>query len=102
MNPHTPEVVTQQVVQGVPGEETQAVGNPVGLIGIVVVIRLRLLSQFPNSLSSLLISARPDSQGDTIESMGGILLEDEGMVNAVRLALAGANLDIVREACLLS
>lgn len=102
VNPHTPEVVTQQVVQGVPGEETQAVGNPVGLVGIVVVIRLRLLSQFPDGLGPLFISARPDSQSHTVESVGGILLEDEGMVNAVRLALAGANLDIVRETRLFS
>jgi len=100
VNPHTPEVVTQQVIQGIPGEETQTVGNPVGLVGIVVEIRLRLLSQFPDGLGSLFVSARPDSQSDTVESVGGILLEYKGMVNAVRLALAGANLDIVREACL--
>ena len=100
VNPHSPEVVTQQVVQRVAGEEAQAVGNPVGLLGVVVEIRLSLLAQLPDGLSTLLVRARPDTQANTVQRVGRVLLQDEGMVSTVRLGFTGADFHVVREACL--
>lgn len=100
VNPHAAKVVAQQVVQRVSRKERQAVRNPVGLVGVVIIVRLCPLAQVSNRLGSLLVSSRPDAQANTVQSMGGVLLEDKGMVNAVGLAAAGANLDIMGEACL--
>jgi len=100
VNPHTPEVVTQQVVQGVPGEETQAVRNPVSLVGVVVKVGFGLLAQLADGLRTLLISTGPDAQRDTVESVRRVLLQDEGVMTTVRLALSCADLDIVRETSL--
>lgn len=69
VNPHTAEVVTEQVVQRVPGQEAQAVRNPVSLIGIVVEIGFRLLAHLANRLRTLFVGARPDAQGNTIKRM---------------------------------
>lgn len=57
MNPHAPEVVTQQVVEWISGEEGQAVRNPVCLIGVVIEVGLRPLPQIADSLGALLIGS---------------------------------------------
>jgi hypothetical protein len=100
VNPHSPEVITQQVVQRVAGEEAQAVRDPVSLVRVVIKVGLGLLAQFADGLGTLLVGTGPNAQRDTVQSVRRILLENEGVVGAVRLALAGANLDIVGEACL--
>ena len=97
VNPHTTEVITQQVVQRVPGQETQAVRDPVGLVGVVVKVGFGLLAQLTDGLRTLLISTGPDAQRDTVESVRRVLLQDESVVTTVRLALSCADFDIVRE-----
>jgi len=69
-------------------------------MGRVVVVWLGPLAKVANGLSALLICSRPDTQSDTVECVGGVLLEDECVVDAVWLAGAGANLDIVGKASL--
>lgn len=101
VNPHTTEVITQQVVQRIAGEEAQAVRDPIGLVWVIIKVGLGLLAQFPNGLGALLIGTGPDAQRDTIQRVRRILLENKGVVGTVRLALASANLDIVGEACLI-
>ena len=98
VDPHAAQVVAEQVVERVAGEEAEAVGDPVGLVGGLVVVGLGLLAQFADGVGAFLVGARPDAQGDAVEGVGGVLLEHEGVVGAVRLALAGADLDVVREA----
>lgn len=100
VDPHASKVIAKEVVEGVSRKERQAVGDPVGLVGVVVKVRLRTSSEITNRLSSLLVGARPDAKADTVKGVRRVLLEDEGMVNAVRLATTSANLDIVREASL--
>lgn len=97
MDPHTPEVVTQQVVEGVSREETQAIGDPVDLLRVIVEIGLGLFAEFTDSFGTLLVGSGPDTQSNAVKSVGRILLQDEGMVGTVRLGLAGTNLNIVRE-----
>jgi hypothetical protein len=101
VNPHPSEVIAQQVVQGIAGEEAQAVGDPVGLVRVIIKVGLGLLAQFTDGLSALLVGTGPDAQRDTVKSVRRILLENKGVVGAVRLALASANLDIMGEASLL-
>ena len=98
VDPHAAQVVAQQVVERVAGEEAEAVGDPVGLVGGLVVVGLGLLAQVADGLGAFVVGARPDTQGDAVEGVGGVLLEHEGVVGAVRLALAGADLDVVGEA----
>jgi len=100
VDPHATEVVAEKVVEGVSRKETQAVGDPVCLAGVVVVVGLCALPQLADRLGTLLICARPDTEGDTVQSVGGILLEDEGVMYAVRLHGACADFDVVRETCL--
>ena len=100
MNPHAAEIIAQQIVEGIPREEAQAVRDPVCLVRRVVIVSLSALAKVTNRLSTLLIGPRPDTKGDTVEGMRGVLLKDKCVVNAVRLALACANLDVMREACL--
>lgn len=98
MNPHAPEVVTEKVVERVAREERQAVRDPVLLLRVIVEVGLRPPPQLTDRLGPLLIGARPDTQADTIERVRRILLEDEGVVDTMRLGAAGANLDVMREA----
>jgi hypothetical protein len=100
VNPHASKVVAQQVVQRISGQERQAVGNPVDLIRVVVEIGLGPLPQVADRLGTLLVRSGPDPKADTVERVRGILLQNEGVVNTVRLASAGANLYIMREASL--
>lgn len=100
MDPHATEVVAQQVVERVAGQEREAVGDPVLLIRVVVEVRLGPLPQLPDGLGSLLVGARPHAQADTVERVRRVLLKDEGVVDAVWLAPSGADLDIVRETSL--
>lgn len=97
MNPHSTEVVTEEVVKGVSGQEAEAVRDPVYLICVVVEVGFCLLTQLSDGLSALLVCPRPDFQGNAVECVRGVLLEDERMVDTVRLVLAGAYLDIMRE-----
>ena len=99
VDPHATEVVTQQIVEGIPGEEAQAVRNPVGLVRVIIEVRLRLLAQLADCLCALLVGTGPNAQRDTVQSVRRVLLQDERVVCTVRLALAGTDLHVVREAC---
>jgi hypothetical protein len=101
VNPHATKIIAQKIVQGIAGKEAQAVGDPVGLVRVVIKVGLGLLAQFTNGLGALLVGTGPDAQRNTVQSVRRILLEDKGVVGTVRLALASANLDIVGEACLM-
>lgn len=67
VDPHAAEVVAKQVVQRVPGEEAEAVRDPVGLIWVVEEVGLNASPQVADCLGSLLVSARPDTQGNAVE-----------------------------------
>ncbi|KAH6610285.1 hypothetical protein Trco_000305 [Trichoderma cornu-damae] len=92
VNPHAAQVIAQEVVQGVAGQERQAVGNPVGLLRVVVVVGLGPLPQVTDRLGPLLVGPRPNAQADAVEGMGRVLLEDEGMSprNVIVLLQPGA------------
>lgn len=77
VDPHATEVVAEKVVKGVSRKETQAVGDPVCLAGVVVIVGLCASSQLADCLGTLLVCAGPDAEGDTVESVGRVLLEDE-------------------------
>lgn len=102
VDPHASKVVAKQVVKRIPGQETQTVWDPVGLRRTVIEVGLGLLAQFPDGLGALLVGPGPDAKSNTVESMRRILLEDKGMVDAVGLVGTRADLDIMREAGLLS
>lgn len=102
VNPHASQIISQEVVERITRQERQAVGDPVRLIRVVVVVALGPLAKVADGLGSLLIGSRPHSQADSVECVRRILLKNEGVMNAVRLASACANLDIVREAGLLN
>lgn len=100
VNPHASKVIPEQVVERVARQETQAVWNPVRLLGTVVEIRLGAFSQVADGLGSFLVGAGPDAESNSIEGMRRVLLENKRVMDAVGLTLAGANLDVVRETCL--
>jgi hypothetical protein len=100
VDPHAAEIIAEQVVERIAREEAQAVRNPVGLISGIVKVRLRALPEVADGLGALLISTRPDAQRDPVESVARVLLQDVGVVNAVRLASARANLNVMGEASL--
>jgi hypothetical protein len=102
VNPHTSKIISQKIIQRIAREERQAVRNPVSLIRVVVVVTLSSLAELTNCLGPLLVGSRPNSQTDTVQSVRGILLENKGMVNAVRLAAACANLNIMGETSLVA
>jgi hypothetical protein len=99
VDPHATEIVAEQVVKRVSRKETQTVRNPVCLAGSVVVIGLGTLPQFADGFSALLICARPNTKSDTVESVRRILLEDECMVDTVRLHGTSTDFNVVRETC---
>jgi hypothetical protein len=98
VDPHPPKVITQEIVKRISGKEGQAVWNPVRLVWRIVEIRLGPSSQVADSLCALLVCIGPNSERNTIKGVGRVLLEDKGMVHAVRLASSSANFNIVREA----
>jgi hypothetical protein len=100
VDPHATEVVSEEVVERIAGEKAQAVRNPVRLIGRFVVVWLRPLPEVADGLRTLLVCTRPDTQSNSIESVARILLEDERMVDTVRLGPASADFDIVWKTCL--
>lgn len=100
VDPHAAQVVAEQVVEGVSREEGQAVWDPVCLVGGVIKVGLGPLAEVPDGLGALLVSPRPDSERNTVEGVGGVLLQDERVVHAMRLASSSANLHIMREASL--
>lgn len=100
VNPHSSQVVAEQVIQWVAGQEAQAVWDPVGFVGYISEVGFSLSSQVANGLSALLVSSRPDSQSNAIEGMLRVLLQYKGMVNTVWLAASCTDFNIVRETCL--
>lgn len=102
VNPHAPQIITQQVEQRIPRQEAESIGDPVCLVGSIVIIGLVPFSQFPDGLCPLVIGPRPYPQSDTIERVRGVLLKDECVMNAMWLRAAGANFDVVGEASLSS
>jgi len=97
VDPHATEVITEQVVKGISGQKAETVRDPICLARGVVVVRLGPLAEFTDRLCALFVGARPDSQSNAIESVRRILLEDESVMNAMRLAGTGADFDIMRE-----
>jgi hypothetical protein len=97
VDPHASEVITQEVVKRVSGEEGQAIRNPICLIWRVIEIRFGPPSQIANGLCTFLIRSGPNSQSDTIEGVRRVLLKNERVVYTVRLAATSANLNIVWE-----
>ena len=102
VDPHATEVVAQQVVEWISREEGQAVWNPICLVTILVKVGLGPLAQVSDGLSTLVISSGPNAKRNAVKSVGRVLLEDEGVVDAVWLAAACADLDVVWETCLVS
>ena len=100
VNPHASKVVAQEIVEGIPREETEAIRDPICFISHVVIVCFRLASEVSNRVSPLLIGARPDSKGNAIERVLGIVLKYKRVVQALRLASASDQLDVMREACL--
>ena len=100
VDPHATEVVAEQVVKRVAGKERQAVGDPILLIRVVEEVGFGPPPEFADRLGSLLVGAGPDTQANSVQGVGGILLKNEGMVNAVWLTSASADFDVVREASL--
>lgn len=100
MDPHSSQIVTKKVEQRVPRQKAEGIGNPVSLVWIVIVVRLIPLPQFPNRLRALIIRTGPNSQRDSVECMAGILLENECMMDTMRLCAACTYFDIVGEASL--
>jgi hypothetical protein len=100
VDPHPTQVVAKKIVQRVARQEAQAVRDPVGLAGSVEVVRFSALAKVTNGLRALVISTRPDAKGDTVQCVRRVLLEDECVMDTVRLACTSADLNIMREACL--
>lgn len=72
--PHATKVVTQEVVERVSRQERKTVWDPVCLIGRIVEIGLGSPPQIANGLGAFLISPRPNTERNTIQSMRRILL----------------------------
>jgi hypothetical protein len=100
VNPHSSQVITQQVEERVARQKAERIRNPVRLVRRVVVIRLISLSQLANRLCSLIIRSRPNPQGNSIKRMRRVLLQNKSMVNTMRLCATGTNLDIMRKTSL--
>ena len=100
VNPHPPQIISHQIVERVTGQEAQAIRDPVRLVGRIVVVGLGALSKIPNGIGALLIGAGPDPKGDAVEGVGWVLLEDEGVVDTVRLTSSRADFNIMRETSL--
>ena len=65
-----------------------------------MVICLCLSSKFTNGIGTPFICARPDAECNAVEGVLRILLQDKRMVQALWLASAGDELDIMWEASL--
>ena len=102
VNPHATEVVAQQVVERVSREEGQAVWNPICLVTILVKVGFGPLAQVSDGFGTLVISSRPNAKCNAVKGVCRVLLEDERVVDAVWLAAACADLNIVWETCLFS
>jgi hypothetical protein len=98
VDPHAAQVVAEQVVERVARQEAEAVGDPVAVIGRVVQVRVGLAAQIADGVGALVVGARPDAQGDAVQGVGRVLLQDEGVVDAMGLRFAGAYFDVMREA----
>jgi hypothetical protein len=100
MNPHASEIVAEKIVQRIPRKKRKTIGDPVGLVDVIVEIRFGPLSQVADGLSSLFIGPGPNAEGNSVKGVRGVLLENKCMVDTVRLASPSADLNIVGEACL--
>ena len=100
VNPHSSEIIAQKIVKRVSGKERQTVWDPISLISGIVKICLGSPSEVANRFRALLICSRPDSESDAVKRVRRILLKDERMVYAVRLAASSADLYVVRKASL--
>jgi hypothetical protein len=100
VDPHATEVVAQEIVERVAGEEAETIRNPVRLVGGLVEVGFGTFPQVADGLGSLLVRSRPDAKGDTIQGLLRVLLEDERVMDAMRLASTSADLDIVGETSL--
>ena len=98
VDPHSTQVVAEKIVQRVARQEAQAVRDPVGLAGSVEVIRLGSFAKVTNCFSALVICTGPDAKSDAVQCVRRVLLKDECVVDTVRLAGTGADLNIMREA----
>jgi hypothetical protein len=100
VNPHAPEVVAKKVVERIAREKAQAIRYPISFIGDIVVVCLRLSPKFADSLCTPLICTGPNTERDAVQGMLRILLQDERMVQALWLASASDELDVMWKASL--
>ena len=100
VNPHAPEIVAKKVVERISREKAQAIRYPISFIGDIVVVCLRLSPKFADSLCTPLICTGPNTERDAVQGMLRILLQDERMVQALWLASASYELDVMWKASL--
>jgi hypothetical protein len=74
VNPHAPEIVSKEIVEGVSRKKRQAIRNPVGLVWVIIVVRLGALAKITDRLRALIVSSRPYAEADAVESLGRVLL----------------------------
>jgi hypothetical protein len=61
VNPHSTEVVSEEVIKRISRKETQAVRDPVRLIGNISVVWFCLSAKVTDSFGPFLIGTRPDT-----------------------------------------
>ena len=69
VNPHSTKIISKKIVKRITGKETQAIRNPICFVPRVIEIWLCSLSEIANSLSTFLVSPRPNSEGNAVESV---------------------------------
>jgi len=74
VDPHSAQVVAEEIVQRVARKEAQAVRDPVGLAGSVEVVRFSTLAKITNGLRALVVSTGPNAKSDTVQCVRGVLL----------------------------
>lgn len=74
MNPHPSEVVAKKVVKRVARQETEAVWDPVSLVGLFIIVRLGPLAKVAYSLCTFFVRTGPNPQCDSIKSVTRVLL----------------------------
>lgn len=100
VDPHPSKVITKKIVEGISGEKTQAVWNPVRLIARVIEVWFCSSSEVTDCLCALFICSRPNSESNSVKCVARILLKNVCVVDAMRLASASADFNIMRETSL--
>jgi hypothetical protein len=61
VNPHASEVISQKVIERVPGKKTETIRDPVGFIARIIKVWLSPFSEISNGFGTLFIGARPNA-----------------------------------------